>query len=59
MAVYKDFGGAAVDAEEGIHIANALGPEKKTLILQNHGYAVYETFGNCKLYDTDKSSLES
>ncbi len=37
MAVYKDFGGAAVAAEEGVKIANALGPEKKTIILQNHG----------------------
>jgi hypothetical protein len=38
MAVYEEFGGAAVAAEEGVHIANALGPKKKTMTLQNHGY---------------------
>jgi hypothetical protein len=37
MAVYEEFGGAAVDLDEGVHIANALGPKKKTLIMQNHG----------------------
>lgn len=37
MAVYEDFGGAVVAAEEGVRIANALGPQKKTVILQNHG----------------------
>jgi len=37
LAIYKNFGGAAVASEEGVHIANALGSEKKTIILQNHG----------------------
>jgi len=36
-AVYEDFGGAAVATEEGIKMAQALGPRKKTMILQNHG----------------------
>jgi hypothetical protein len=38
MAVYEEFGGAATAAEEGVHIANALSPKKKTMILQNHRY---------------------
>jgi hypothetical protein len=39
LAVYEGFGGAAISSNEGQHIARALGPRKKTAILQNHGYA--------------------
>lgn len=35
-AVYEDFGGVALEAEEGIHISKALG-DGKGVILQNHG----------------------
>lgn len=36
LAHYNDFGGAALESDEGIRIANALG-NKKAGILQNHG----------------------
>ena len=35
-AVYEDFGGVALEAEEGIHISKLLG-DGKGVILQNHG----------------------
>ena len=35
-AVYDDFGGVAVDVDEGVRIARALG-DNKAAILQNHG----------------------
>jgi ribulose-5-phosphate 4-epimerase/fuculose-1-phosphate aldolase len=35
--VYESYGGAAIAAEEGKHIAEALGPKNKSIILQNHG----------------------
>ena len=35
-SVYEGFGGSALDPQEGINIANALG-NSKAVILQNHG----------------------
>ena len=37
LAVYENFGGIVLAKEEGENIAKALGPKKKTCILQNHG----------------------
>ena len=37
LAVYSSFGGVVFAKEEGGRIANALGPTKKNIILQNHG----------------------
>ncbi|KAF2966980.1 hypothetical protein GQX73_g6603 [Xylaria multiplex] len=37
QAVYKAFGGVVLGAEEGVRIAEALGPKGKAIILQNHG----------------------
>ena len=37
LSVYASYGGAAVAKEEGLHIAEALGPKNKSVILQNHG----------------------
>ncbi|KAL7004541.1 hypothetical protein EMMF5_005879 [Cystobasidiomycetes sp. EMM_F5] len=37
QAVYENFGGIVLAAEEGEEIAQALGPKNKTAILQNHG----------------------
>lgn len=37
LAVYTNFGGVVFAKEEGQHIADALGPTKKNLILKNHG----------------------
>lgn len=37
LAVYPSFGGVVFAAEEGQRIADALGPTKKNIILQNHG----------------------
>jgi len=37
LAVYAGFGGVVFAKEEGVHIAQALGPTKKNIILQNHG----------------------
>jgi ribulose-5-phosphate 4-epimerase/fuculose-1-phosphate aldolase len=37
LAVYTNFGGVVFAKEEGQHIAQALGPKHKNLILQNHG----------------------
>ncbi|KAG7893843.1 hypothetical protein KL908_002897 [Ogataea polymorpha] len=35
--VYRNFGGVAVETEEGENIAKAFGPTNRALILQNHG----------------------
>jgi len=43
LAVYENFGGVVLAKEEGENIARALGPRKKTCILQNHGLL---TLGN-------------
>jgi hypothetical protein len=40
LSVYEGFGGAAIAIEEGEHIADALGPTNKCVILQNHGYVL-------------------
>ncbi|ORY21037.1 class II aldolase/adducin N-terminal [Naematelia encephala] len=37
QAVYRNFGGIVLAAEEGANIAQALGPKNKCCILQNHG----------------------
>lgn len=37
LSVYEGFGGAVVAKEEGMNLANALGPKNKNIILQNHG----------------------
>ncbi|KAE8151444.1 class II aldolase/adducin N-terminal [Aspergillus avenaceus] len=37
QAVYKDFGGVVLTEEEGNKIGQALGPNGKGMILQNHG----------------------
>ncbi|ORY58045.1 class II aldolase/adducin N-terminal [Pseudomassariella vexata] len=37
LAVYANFGGVVLAREEGGRLADALGPRKKNLILQNHG----------------------
>lgn len=37
LAVYAGFGGVVFAKEEGAHIAAAMGPTKKNIILQNHG----------------------
>lgn len=37
QAVYHNFGGIVLAAEEGANIARALGPKNKCCILQNHG----------------------
>ncbi|KAH8586383.1 class II aldolase and Adducin domain-containing protein [Bisporella sp. PMI_857] len=37
LAVYKNFGGVVFAKDEGVRIAQALGPIKKNLILKNHG----------------------
>lgn len=37
QAVYKNFGGIVLAAQEGANIAAALGPRNKCCILQNHG----------------------
>ncbi|OCH85314.1 arad-like aldolase/epimerase [Obba rivulosa] len=39
IAVYRQFGGIVLEAEEGEHIVKALG-DKKAVILQNHGLLV-------------------
>ncbi|CAK9441697.1 uncharacterized protein LODBEIA_P55650 [Lodderomyces beijingensis] len=36
-SVYEDFGGVALEAEEGTKIAESLGPQGKGCILTNHG----------------------
>jgi ribulose-5-phosphate 4-epimerase/fuculose-1-phosphate aldolase len=36
-SVYTDFGGVALEAAEGAHIAKSIGPNGKGAILQNHG----------------------
>ncbi|KAG9585116.1 class II aldolase, partial [Aureobasidium melanogenum] len=35
--VYKQFGGVVLAKEESVRIAEALGPQSRTMILQNHG----------------------
>ncbi|KAI3530281.1 class II Aldolase and Adducin domain-containing protein [Colletotrichum filicis] len=37
LSVYEGFGGVVLAKEEGEHIAEALGPTNKNIILQNHG----------------------
>lgn len=37
QAVYADFGGTAVEKEEGEHIAACIGENGRALIMQNHG----------------------
>ncbi|KAF4461427.1 L-fuculose-phosphate aldolase [Fusarium albosuccineum] len=37
LAVYSNFGGVVFAKEEGGRLADALGPAKKNIILQNHG----------------------
>lgn len=37
QAVYKAFGGVVLGAEEGKHIAKALGEKGRVMVLQNHG----------------------
>ncbi|KLP02469.1 related to novobiocin biosynthesis protein novR [Fusarium fujikuroi] len=37
LAVYANFGGVVFAKEEGMRLADTLGPTKKNLILQNHG----------------------
>ncbi|WDK10215.1 class II Aldolase and Adducin domain-containing protein [Colletotrichum graminicola] len=37
LSVYQGFGGVVLAKEEGEHIADALGPTNKNIILQNHG----------------------
>jgi hypothetical protein len=37
LAVYKGFGGVVLVEEEGLRIADALGPTNLNMILQNHG----------------------
>ncbi|RAH42913.1 class II aldolase and Adducin domain-containing protein [Aspergillus brunneoviolaceus CBS 621.78] len=37
LAVYPAFGGVVFSQDEGVRIADALGPTKKNLIMQNHG----------------------
>ncbi|KAI1122571.1 class II aldolase/adducin N-terminal [Nemania abortiva] len=37
QAVYEAFGGVVLGAEEGVRIAEALGPKGRAIILQNHG----------------------
>ncbi|CAK7238476.1 hypothetical protein SEUCBS140593_010727 [Sporothrix eucalyptigena] len=37
LSVYEGFGGVVLAKEEGVRLANALGPTNKSLILQNHG----------------------
>lgn len=36
-SVYEGYGGVALEAEEGVEIAKALGPTNKAVILRNHG----------------------
>lgn len=38
LSVYEGFGGIVFAPEEGRNIANAMGPTRKNIILQNHGY---------------------
>lgn len=40
QAVYRDFGGVVLSAEEGEKLAASLGPKGRGLILQNHGLLV-------------------
>ncbi|KAG9957840.1 class II aldolase, partial [Aureobasidium melanogenum] len=35
--VYKQFGGVVLAKEESVRVAEALGPQSRTMILQNHG----------------------
>ncbi|KAL6251251.1 hypothetical protein RBB50_001459 [Rhinocladiella similis] len=37
LSVYSGFGGVVLASAEGVHLATALGPKNKHLILQNHG----------------------
>lgn len=35
--IYSDFGGVVLESEEAKHIAEALGPKNRSIILKNHG----------------------
>ncbi|KAM0441101.1 hypothetical protein ACHAPT_000406 [Fusarium lateritium] len=37
QSVYSSFGGVVLEGEEGVRIAEALGPQNRAVILQNHG----------------------
>lgn len=37
IAVYSGFGGPVIESNEGDRLAEALGPQKKNIILQSHG----------------------
>jgi ribulose-5-phosphate 4-epimerase/fuculose-1-phosphate aldolase len=37
-SLYDDFNGVVLDEVEGRHVASALGPSNKAVILQNHGF---------------------
>ncbi|KFX86744.1 hypothetical protein V490_08878 [Pseudogymnoascus sp. VKM F-3557] len=37
LAIYEGFAGPVLAADEGKRLADALGPTKKNIILQNHG----------------------
>lgn len=40
LSVYEGFGGVVLAFEEGENIAKELGPTKKNVVLQNHGYVL-------------------
>jgi hypothetical protein len=44
QAVYENFGGIVLAAEEGEEIAACLGPKNKTCILQNHGLLTCKSY---------------
>lgn len=44
LAVYEGFGGIVLARDEGLRIAEALGPVKKNVILQNHGCVPHVVF---------------
>lgn len=51
LAVYANFGGVVFAKEEGEKLADALGPVKKNIILQNHGILTSgETIGEAAAF---------
>jgi ribulose-5-phosphate 4-epimerase/fuculose-1-phosphate aldolase len=50
LSVYEGFGGVVQGQEEGENIARALGPVKKNVILQNHGYVSRLKCGHVEAY---------
>ncbi|KAH7357972.1 class II aldolase/adducin N-terminal [Plectosphaerella cucumerina] len=51
LAVYEGFGGIVLARDEGLRIAEALGPVKKNVILQNHGILTCgETMGEAAAF---------